>query len=89
MTTVVIKDKPALLRLRNRIENVPEQEDNGKLPAYSPMYFYCKICGHQSDVKGESYTSPVRKYCKECQELKEANPELTDGTIIESAKAAT
>ena len=86
MTTADIKDKPALLRLHNRIENKPEQINNSSLPAGSPMYFYCRICGHQSDVKSESYTSPVKKYCTDCQELKDANPGLTDTTIIEAAK---
>jgi len=88
MAVADIKDKQALLRMRNRIENRPEQIDNGRLPAGSPMYFYCRICGHQSDVKGESYTDAPKKYCKECQELKNINSEITEATLIEAAKVA-
>lgn len=88
MTTVDIKDKPALLRLKQRLENPPKQINNSSLPAGSPMYFYCRICGHQSDVKGESYTDPPRKYCGDCQELKDVNPGLTDKTIIDLAGQA-
>ncbi len=88
MSITELKDHPALLRMRKRIENPPEQINNSSLPAGSPMYFYCRICGHQSDVKGESYTSPPRKYCKDCGEYRECNPGFTDTTIKEAALRA-
>ncbi len=81
----LIKDQPALLRLRHRIENAPKQINNSTLPAGSPMYFYCRICGHQSDVLPESYTSSPKTHCKECQELKKECNGLTDRTIIDEA----
>lgn len=56
-----------------RQENQPEQIDNATLHAGSPMYFYCRVCGWLSDVKGESYIIPPAKLCKECMAIKEEN----------------
>lgn len=78
-------DKKALAALAKRIKNCPEQIDNSRLYAGSPMYFYCRLCGHQSDVLPESYWGTPNKYCKLCKELRAANPGLTDTTIKEAA----
>ena len=61
----------ALARLGERRANPPEQIDNGSLIAGSPMYFYCISCGWLADTKPESYLTPVRKLCRECQALKD------------------
>ncbi len=82
--TIDIKDKPALARLRIRLENKPTQMNNSSLPAGSPMFFYCEICGHESDRLPESYTTSPNKLCTPCRELKEVNPELTNATIIQA-----
>ena len=62
--------KTALENLQKRKDNKPEQINNATLYAGSPMYFYCQMCGHLSDVKPESYTTPVKKLCDECEEIK-------------------
>ncbi len=81
-----IKDTIALGRLRHRINNPVEQVDNGQLRAGSSMYFYCKMCGHQSDVKPENYTTSPKRHCSGCQELIDANPGITPTSIVEMAK---
>ena len=63
--------KSALAQLEKRKANKPKQVNNASLPAGSPMYFYCEICGHQSDVLSESYTGKPKKLCEECQETKD------------------
>lgn len=83
--TVVAVDLLAVQRLKERIANQPKQINNSSLPAGSPMYFYCKICGHQSDVKPESYVSAPNKYCEECKDLKDTS-KLTDKTLLELAQ---
>jgi hypothetical protein len=83
--SITVTDTRALRRLAERIESVPKQVDNGQLPAGSPMYFYCRLCGHQSDVLPETYISTPRRHCAACSELKKANPGLTDQTLIEEA----
>jgi len=82
-----ITDTKALEKLAERIKNCPEQIDDSRLPAGSSMHFYCRICGHLSDVLPESYWGSPKKYCGPCRELKDANPGLTDSTIKEAAHA--
>lgn len=83
---VDVKDKLALKRLANRLAEPQEQIDNGKLPAGSNMYFYCRMCGHQCDVLPESYTVPPKKFCVECRALKDANLDITEQTLVQLAK---
>jgi uncharacterized OB-fold protein len=72
MTLATTDGKEAALKaLAERRANKPEQIDNAALPAYSPMYFYCKACGHLSDVLPESYINPPKKLCEECRALKD------------------
>lgn len=60
----------ALAALAERRANRPDQIDNGKLPAGSPMYYYCKACGHLSDTKPENwFMYPPLPLCNECQAL--------------------
>ncbi len=65
---------PLVDKFVHRCQNRPEQIDNGSLYAGSPMYFYCKFCGHLSDVLPESYclTGPTN-ICDDCDILKEAD----------------
>lgn len=77
----LIEDSRALAVLAKRIKKCPAQMNNSALYAGSPMYFYCRICGHESDCLPESYSSSPKCYCAPCQELKDAYPKLTDSTI--------
>jgi NAD-dependent SIR2 family protein deacetylase len=43
--------------------------DNSSLPAGSPMYFYCHMCGQLAEVLPEDFTSKPKKHCDECQKL--------------------
>lgn len=61
----------ALGALAARRENPPRHIDNASLHAGSPMYFYCIACGWLAETKPESYMTPVRKFCTECQALKD------------------
>lgn len=80
----MVKDKRALQRLLERIQSKPEQIDNSRLRAGSPMYFYCRLCGHLSDTKPESYSDRPKTHCAECRDLKEASG-LTDATLLHEA----
>lgn len=84
--TQMIKDKAALKRLKERLKNKPDQINNSSLYAGSPMYFYCKVCEHLSDRLPESYVSPPKRLCKECQELLDATPGMTATTMLKIAK---
>lgn len=61
----------ALQQLEVRRSNQPKKINNSLLSAGSPMYFYCKSCGHLSDVLPESYVGKPKKLCDECQALKD------------------
>lgn len=61
----------ALEALAKRRENQPKRISNSSLYAGSPMYFYCKSCGHLADEKPESYIFPPKSLCDECQALKD------------------
>jgi len=57
--------------LEERKRTAPEQKINACLPAGSPMYFYCKMCGHLADKLPESYTCRPKQLCADCQALKD------------------
>ena len=61
----------ALVCLAWRRANRPDQVDNGKLHAGSPMYYYCKSCGHLADRLPETHMTVPRSLCGECQALKD------------------
>lgn len=62
----------ALEALKERRANPPKKIDNASLHAGSPMYFYCKSCGHLADTLPESYfLSTPKKFCDECSALKD------------------
>ena len=63
--------KEALAALTVRRKKVPEQIDNGSLYAGSPMYFYCSVCGHESDCLPESYMTTPKHLCTPCQEMRD------------------
>lgn len=53
--------------LEERRASAPEQIDNASLPAGSPMYYYCKSCGHLSDTKPENWFRGLpKRYCAWC-----------------------
>ena len=62
-------DQVALDALARRLSDQPKQWDNSALPAGSPMFFYCKVCGHTADVLPESYWGRPAQHCTQCQEL--------------------
>lgn len=86
MSTTQVKDSAAIERLKARIEKSAQSKkvDNSSLPAGSPMYFYCRLCGVLCDTKPESYLTAPKKYCDDCYDLKETSG-LTDLTLRELA----
>ena len=60
----------ALEALFERRENPPKHVDNSSLYAGSPMYYYCKSCGHTAAVLDEGHRGPPQ-LCKECQAMKD------------------
>lgn len=61
----------ALIAFKKRKDNPPEHINNASLYAGSPMYFYCMMCGHESDVLPESYLCTPKHLCTECQKMKD------------------
>ncbi len=61
----------ALKALAERRANRPKQIDNSAQPAGSSMYYYCRACGHLSDVLPESHICAPKKLCDECQALQD------------------
>lgn len=62
----------ALKQVKERRKTAPEKINNASLPAGSPMTFYCRTCGHISDMLPECYVNPPRRLCQECQAMKDA-----------------
>lgn len=52
-----------------RRANAPEKIDNASLPAGSEMTFYCRKCGHVSDVQPENYTTTPLTLCVDCLDM--------------------
>lgn len=74
MNTVEQHKEAALKALEMRKRLRPKQIRNDDLYAGSPMYFYCRECGHQSDVVPESYQpgpNYPKKLCPDCQKMKD------------------
>jgi hypothetical protein len=42
-----------------------ERIDNARLPAGSPMYYYCRLCG-QTMVLPETHLEMAPRYCEYC-----------------------
>jgi hypothetical protein len=60
----------ALAALADRRANAPQRIDNASLPAGSPMYYYCHVCGHLTAELPENwYDTPPPELCDPCQEL--------------------
>lgn len=73
-------DRAALERLAERIKTKPEPIDNSRLRAGSPMYYYCRLCGHLAATLPESHWDSPPRYCGECDDLKKV-ANLTDATL--------
>lgn len=73
MTPATTQGREAAMQaLDDRRANQPEKIDNASLPAGSPMYYYCKSCGHLADTKPENwFVGSVKKLCDECQAMKD------------------
>lgn len=81
--------KFALKALAQRRANKPKQVDNSSFPAGSPMYFYCKSCGHLSDALPENYLpgpNRPKRLCNECQALKDHGWIMTRERFLEIMK---
>lgn len=69
--TAELGREAAVEALRERRANRPERIDNWKLPAGSPMYYYCASCGHLADTLPEDHVGTPKKLCRECAALEE------------------
>lgn len=65
----VMTQAEAEAALADRKANPPERVNNARLPAGSPMYYYCKSCGHLSCVLPESWTTGYKKFCDPCMAM--------------------
>lgn len=61
----------ALKALEERRAHPPERIDNASLYAGSPMYYYCKSCGHLAAELPEGHWDRPPRLCGECQALKD------------------
>jgi hypothetical protein len=59
----------AIEALAERRVKPPVQIQNDTLPAHSPMWFYCRSCGHLADKKQECYLFQPKGLCTECEGL--------------------
>jgi hypothetical protein len=71
--TPQINPEELLQKFEERKATQPMQINNHNLPAESPMYFYCKHCGQESDVLPESYVGQPSHVCDECKILVKNN----------------
>jgi hypothetical protein len=60
----------ASLEARKAQAKILGKVNNASLYAGSPMYFYCRVCGLETDVLPESYTEEPCTLCTPCEELK-------------------
>jgi hypothetical protein len=74
MTLFNLKDKAEVeAALAERRASAPEKIRNEDLPAGSPIYYYCKSCGHQTAILAEGWIyNPPPKYCDFCTLIREA-----------------
>lgn len=70
---MIEKKEIALVKVAERKKrNAPKKIDNARLPAGSPMYYYCHGCDTLLVVKPEDWVDdPPPKLCGECASLKE------------------
>jgi hypothetical protein len=68
MTT--LDEALASLEARKAQAKILGKVSNADLHAGSPMYFYCRVCGLETDVLPENYTEKPRTLCTPCKELK-------------------
>lgn len=70
---MIEKKEIALVKVAERKKrNAPKKIDNARLPAGSPMYYYCRACDALVATKPENwYRNPPPKYCEDCKPLKE------------------
>lgn len=62
-------DDCAMAALLARRESAPKHVDNGSLSAGSPMYYYCKNCGHlTAELPEDWYQELPPTFCDWCQE---------------------
>ncbi len=61
----------AIKALEARRANKPEQINNANLYAGSPVYYYCRSCGHLADKLSETHFKAPKRLCDECQALKD------------------
>ena len=71
MTKELSPKEEALAAFRERKANQPKHVNNASLYAGSPMYYYCQMCGHESDVLPECHYGASRKLCGPCQTMKD------------------
>ena len=64
-------DGELLAKWRERKANRLEQVNSSDLYAGSDMYYYCRTCGHLSDVLAESdFSTRITLECPVCSEIK-------------------
>jgi len=74
MSTTSMFDSQLALRTfeeRKAANKGKERIDNSSLPAGSPMYFYCKFCGDETDTLPESYIGRPKTTCDPCKVLRD------------------
>jgi hypothetical protein len=70
-TPYEVVEQRLLEAFEERKKNNPseKQRNNASLPAGSPMFFYCKHCGCETDVLPESYIGRPKVRCDACADL--------------------
>lgn len=71
MSVILFNADVAVEQFKKRaaLNKSKEKIDNSKLYAGSPMYYYCKHCGVQTEVLPESHVSRPKTVCTPCEAL--------------------
>lgn len=56
---------------KRQAANVGQQVNNSRLPAGSPMYYYCRYCGAHIITLPEGHFQTVCTVCRPCDVLRE------------------
>ncbi len=56
---------------KRKAENEGKRIDNSRLPAGSPMHYYCRFCEAPTETLPESHWGTPKTICRPCEVLHE------------------
>lgn len=85
MSTYAFDAKLALEQFKKRKEANSKKEriNNSSLPAGSPMYYYCALCGDHTETLPESHVKRPKTTCDPCKILRDHGLVDAHGRVVE------